>query len=221
MTDLAVLPRALVFLVIAMTLCLSHDAQLGIARTSSSFAPSLVPCLALGPSGANRHGLQATSRYGTVSLCAMSLGMHGWPHEHGADVLPSTVPMFFSQRPMRLRMSGAKRPFDVSNEDDEDDNYGPTPDSVPFPSFPRRPFTDEAESSEDEDENPRNGAGDELFSSARTPSQEGEIIMIGKQRFQRRGRALVNMDIGEDEMRRCELLINERASAHNLCRHAH
>ena len=50
-----------------------------------------------------------------------------------------------------------------------------------------------------------NSAGDELFANeGGGGSQDGEIILIGGQRFQRRGRALVNMEIPEDELRRID-----------------
>ena len=51
------------------------------------------------------------------------------------------------------------------------------------------------------------GAGDDLFSS----SHDGEIIMIGGQRFERRGRALVNLDVGEQELHRVERVKRQSA----------
>ena len=51
----------------------------------------------------------------------------------------------------------------------------------------------------------QNSAGDELFANeGGGGSQDGDIILIGGQRFQRRGRALVNMEIPEDELRRID-----------------
>ena len=91
----------------------------------------------------------------------------------------------------RSRRPATPLVMDAGSRMSEDD------DGTPFPALPRKESLPEDSGAHDA----LTDAAEDLFSSS---TQDGEIIVIGGQRFERRGRALVNIDAGEAHLRRAD-----------------
>jgi hypothetical protein len=153
-------------------------------------------------------------RRSTGSVCLVCIGQHDglslWRNvgasftSLGSGMGCQSVTHFqhvwrMTRAPMTRLHMGTDRPWSLPSTENGDEDG----EDVSLPPFPRRSFSDD-ESSDTNSENAWNGVGEELFSSSsKTPPKDGDIVYIGGTRFQRRGRALVNMDVGDSELRRC------------------